>query len=509
MNNLINLNSIISNLNFSDNKPVLQLSEISAELLEAIKFYKSGMLEAFAKADGGFEFVLQLGDNAFPINLKSNLFEQILTDEKVSLPVKLNSSGQITIVNDVAEKVNNLPKPDVVVEIKENSLFKPTLTPIKLQNFVEQIEHQNFEGQNIKDIPTLVSVKQQILQIAGDINVSLNSLGKQISNNVNVKNLQNVIKEIINNPQNFNELKVKLEQVVESLPGKQLLGEISNKINQLYVIKTPLGETYFSSDIKIPISQEVVLDINSLSPSFDEKVKLVSDVLKKVLPEFKTLSDHDIKIVIKENGFQHIAEILQNVDTKIIDMLITKLPLQKDNLLENIYNLYKGVVAKDITQWIGAENVKELISDNVNVQKNVADLNKVMQNFVKETPSWRIIEMPFFDGSLLSSIKIALKKDKQQKEKFKKEKTTRFIVETEFSKLGKFQFDGFSKAQSRSFDLIIRTSFKISDDFCLNIINLFKKSLYDLDYSGNIKINKAENFVNFNEEVIVTEGVYI
>ena len=44
---------------------------------------------------------------------------------------------------------------------------------------------------------------------------------------------------------------------------------------------------------------------------------------------------------------------------------------------------------------------------------------------------------------------------------------------------------------------------------CSNIINLFKKSLYDLDYSGTIKINRNENFINFNEENTIVEGVYI
>ena len=133
----------------------------------------------------------------------------------------------------------------------------------------------------------------------------------------------------------------------------------------------------------------------------------------------------------------------------------------------------------------------------------------MLQNSLRETPSWRIVEMPFYDGSQLSAIKIAIKKDKQQKEKQDDKKATRFVVETEFSKLGKFQFDGFSKKQSRSLDMIIRTSEKISDDFCANIINLFKKSLYDLDYSGTIKINTAKNFINFNEENIITEGDYI
>ena len=133
----------------------------------------------------------------------------------------------------------------------------------------------------------------------------------------------------------------------------------------------------------------------------------------------------------------------------------------------------------------------------------------MLQGSQKETTSWRIVEMPFYDGFQLSAIKIAVKKDKQKQERQKDKKTTRFVVETEFSKLGKFQFDGFSKVQLRSLDLIIRTSEQISDDFCLNIINLFKKSLYDLDYSGTIKINRAENFINFNDESIINEGVYI
>jgi hypothetical protein len=119
----------------------------------------------------------------------------------------------------------------------------------------------------------------------------------------------------------------------------------------------------------------------------------------------------------------------------------------------------------------------------------------MLQNSLKETTSWRIVEMPFYDGTQLSALKIAVKKDKRQKEKQNERKTARFVVETEFSKLGRFQFDGFSKVQSRSLDLIIRTSEKISDDFCANIINLFKKSLYKLDYSGTIKINCKSDFI--------------
>jgi hypothetical protein len=63
---------------------------------------------------------------------------------------------------------------------------------------------------------------------------------------------------------------------------------------------------------------------------------------------------------------------------------------------------------------LGNENIKELISDNINGQKYISDLNNMLQNSLKETPSWKIAEMPFFDGSQLFAIKIAFKERKKE-----------------------------------------------------------------------------------------------
>lgn len=501
MNNLINLDSIISGLNITDNKPTLQLSEISAELLQAIKTNKTGMLEILKNFEG-FDFILHLDDEAFPVNIKNNISPPMQTGEKITFPIKINRFGNLTIIPQTSKEINILPKFDVVIETKENSFPKPILTPIKLHNFVEQ---------TIKDIPLESNTKQQIIQIVKNIDVSLNSINDSPKNIADVQNLQNEIKniitEIIKSPQDFSNLKTKLIQVFDNISGKQLSGEISDKINRLYVVKTPLGETYFTSEMKIPVSQKVVIDINPHAPVIDKYIKTADEIIKKILPDYKFSSDN--KNIIKDTALNHLAEIIQYADPKIINIITSGLPLQNNNLVENMYKLYKGIITKDITQWLGDENIKELLSDKINAPKYVADLTNMLQSGIKETASWRIVEMPFFDGTQLSAMKIALRKDKEQKEKNKNKKTVRFVVETEFSKLGKFQFDGFSKVQSRSFDLIIRTSSKISEDFCSNIINLFKKSLYDLDYSGTIKINMVENFINFNEEIMATKGVYV
>lgn len=497
MNNSININNIISLIKPSDIKQTISLDNITSELAKAINTQRYGMLEVLANSDG-VEFFLQLGETSFPVELKGNISLPLPIGEKIAIPVKISPTGVMTPETPKQDNMSSLPQPEIVIESKDAWLNKPQLSPIKLQNFI---------AESTKDTPLDNKTKQQIIQIAKDIEVSIAKIGSLPEKSIDIKNLQNTIKEIIANPQKIDILKPQLEEIIQSFSGKQLGGEISNKINQLYIVKTPIGDTCFASDIEIPLAEKLTLDINVAKSSLEQKIKIVDDIIKNILPSHKTTAN--IETMLKDTSFKHLIDLFQNTDTKTMNLLLPKLPFQSDNLFENIYNLYKGSLNNDITRWLGTEVVKEIISDNVAGQKIVTELNNMMQSFVKETPSWRIVEVPFFDGSQLSAIKIALKKDQQQKEKQKDGKTTRFVVETEFSKLGKFQFDGFSKVQSRSLDLIIRTSTKLSDDFCSNIINLFKKSLYDLNYSGTIKINTSENFIKLQEDNIKSEGVYI
>ena len=132
-----------------------------------------------------------------------------------------------------------------------------------------------------------------------------------------------------------------------------------------------------------------------------------------------------LEFVEKKVGI-NLMDIMQNSDAKIINMLTAKLPFQNNNMFENIYSLYKGIISNDISQWLGADNITELLSDSVNSQKYISDLGNMLQNSLKETPNWRIVEIPFFDGEQLSAVKIALKKDKEQKEKSKDKKATRY-----------------------------------------------------------------------------------
>ena len=159
---------------------------------------------------------------------------------------------------------------------------------------------------------------------------------------------------------------------------------------------------------------------------------------------------------------------------------------------------------------MGKDNIKQLITQTDKPEAIITELNNIIQSSVKETPLWKITEIPYFAGEQIVPLKIALKKQKQEESsQDNNSNEERFVVETEFSILGSFQFDGFVQTCKRHVDLIIRTSRQFDNDFCANIINLFKNSLYNLNYTGNIKINQKDNFINFYQDYPPSQGIYI
>lgn len=87
------------------------------------------------------------------------------------------------------------------------------------------------------------------------------------------------------------------------------------------------------------------------------------------------------------------------------------------------------------------------------------------------------------------------------------------MVDTSFTVLGGFQFDGFSLPAEKRFDLIIRTEKEIDNDFCAQIMQLFRTSLSAVDYAGNIRINIKEKFIKLCEDepekTILQDGIFI
>ncbi len=509
MNNLINFLNINHLLPTSENSPIIQISKLSPELLAVIQNNKSAILEVLINTDGKVSHNLLIDNQVFLVELKNSLILDLTEGSIINIPVKIGTSGRLYPQLQTEKTQSLLPQEQIITNHIPISLsndkgvnIEVDLSPIKLKQFVET---------TLQDIKVSSNIKQQIIDIVGTITANITKVGNKVSQNneLVLQPLQNIIRQIATNPENLVSLKTQLETEVNNLIGQQIDGKIIKRVNDTTTVKTALGDTFFNSKVKLPLNENVIVNISSKISSPQTELQFIDNLIKTILPENKNLVDFE-HIMHSENS-KPLLRLSAEIPTNILHVVFSKLPFQPNNLFESIYNFYQATIKGDISKWLGKDTLKNISHNNSAETKIISELNNFVSTALKETPSWRIVEIPMFDGNQINILKFAVKKDSSnsQKSKHKKQNGTRFIVETEFSKLGSFQFDGFSNIAKRNLDLIIRTGSLLSDDFCSNIINLFKKSLYNLNYSGTIRINKQESFINLQDTNTINEGIYI
>lgn len=146
-----------------------------------------------------------------------------------------------------------------------------------------------------------------------------------------------------------------------------------------------------------------------------------------------------------------------------------------------------------------------------------AKLGSLFAGARQDSIAWRIVEIPYYTGEFISKIRIAVRNladEEEENKKTKREKYgTRFVVDTVFSRLGNFQFDGYSLEKDRRFDLVVRTEKNIGEDLIADIMRVFKTTLREMDYSGTIRVNVKEKFIKICDDKtgneLLKNGIYI
>lgn len=535
-------------LQAGENGQFIQISNLSAEFLPLLKVGQSAMLNVAFDAAGEAKAFLQVGTEKINVVLPDNftVLKQDGTpcepEQTVSIPVKIGAGKKLYPIKNSAvhagkpaENAETLPEKNIVLASRPKIFANMPLKKVVSQNpklpsevsavqtvktvreILSQIEFEplklnNFIEKTLREFKAPESIVRQAVQMLRPLNVKALQTGADFSMPQNVlQPLKNVLLQVAGQqPETFDEIKPLLQQEINNLSGLQIKGEISERVNDVTFVKTPLGETFFSSKVKLPVAENILLGIEAKVQDLLPEIKLLDDIVKIFHHMSKPKVNITPEFIAKQPQLKNLAAI-DALMPEALPAIISKLPFQSENLVENIYRFYQGSVNQSLERWLG-KDVLDMVAAHSSVsEKVVSELNGIMSNALKETPGWRIVEMPLFDGNQITPLKVALKKDgrKEKQKAGKNGSGTRFIVETSFSKLGSFQFDGFSSVERRSLDLILRTGTNLNDDFCANIINLFKKSLYSLNYAGTIKINRRQAFVSLYDENQINSGIYV
>lgn len=483
------------------------------------------------------QFQLVSVDNQRPENFVTNVSVKNIQPSPSAPSLPLGAEKPVIAdVNNAAAQIKLVPqKLNTVLAQPLGELSLPVAVKSQINTFFDKI-NIGFEVKNINPEQSKIQVEQQIAAFNFPEAVRQALLPLQTADNAEIPQLLNNLKQLLTTlPQvevpAFAEAKGSV--VVLSTPLGTVLPEAALKIKPdtavVLQLKPDLNlpdrllsvyETLAKADTpqtsaplaalpeKFAALFEKLNPLPGLKPEMIEKA-----LLSGIAARAEAARPASPAVAEKASG---IFEILAKVNNAVLSEKIQgKIPLPNAKLLSNIVGFNRAAEKGDISAWLGRELVAELKTMGSKGTETLHQLTQFVTSAVKENVAWRTVEVPFFDGSQLGQIAVSVKKPDPDEEKENQQQRSkngrRFLVDTDFSKLGKFQFDGFASAAERRFDLVIRTSRKLDSDFCSEIMNLFKTSLYNVGYIGTVKINQREKFINIHETSAgkLTDGIYI
>ena len=314
--------------------------------------------------------------------------------------------------------------------------------------------------------------------------------------------LFNNIKELYRQNKPLHEVVKAIVNVFKALEGKALPAQTQD-YPQGTLFKTAIGNIFPEKDIKLPQNIKLELPIKEVKEVIENKL---DELFRADFWKFSTTGRTETKAA--PEVLKNIFKLLKN------ENLSEKIPQpESKDFFTNIRGFIKAVKNSEVSQWLGREATQEILS----LPRGQETIN-ILQNFIdsshREIGLWRIVEIPIISGETIEQIRLAVKRQAEEDEEEKEEKQkenlqkggTRFVVESRFSYLGGFQFDGLAEEKKRRFDLIIRTEKLLDNDLCTQIMRLYKTTLHKFDYWGTIQINLKENFIKPWEDNIKADN---
>ena len=462
----------------------------------------------------------------FPDNIQVKVSATGGNKAEIKLPTANLSTNEI---------VKNQPRAETAVIVKNNQAFnnadfhpmkvnyilKTISKRINLPENVRQILKQNFSNAQVSIKIKDVSLANNMAQQGGNI------LPKGEVIQSSIERLELILNRFVAQTKGRLPNVAETNQVVEQIKNELLSlknthftgAAFSSPDSKLLALRTVMGNFLPDNLMKMENQKQVLLEIVDVKlpdielPKQNQEINASQNLSEKLISAVKIFKN--LLSGVEGQELQKLMKIFEplekNNQTKLVAEIIQKFPGANENITESVLNYTKAALQKNVSAWLGKDLVQDLNRQGTGGQEVLNRLHEVVQSSIREVQNWKIIDMPILNGEQLSHIRIAIKNiedsQEQNKKRRKGAKATRFVVDTNFTALGMFQFDGFSYRKERNFDLIIRTSKEIDDDLKKNIFAIFKTTLNALHYVGNIRINVKENFIKICENESQTENI--
>jgi hypothetical protein len=208
-------------------------------------------------------------------------------------------------------------------------------------------------------------------------------------------------------------------------------------------------------------------------------------------------------------ALKEAMEILQALGTHHAQKLIAQtLPTPTARLASAFLFFMSAVRGGDVRNWVGRDvaNLLERTGRGDLMRQLGDDFQQITNINSESLGDWRSFLLPFYDGQMLHRLMLFYRHNEHcGGEGTDGDEGTRFVLNLEFTKLGPMQIDGL--AQSKRFDLYIRTKSELSDEIRHNVSALFSEAISIGGLAGNIAFQTVRDFpVSPLEEARTDDG---
>jgi hypothetical protein len=276
-------------------------------------------------------------------------------------------------------------------------------------------------------------------------------------------------------------------------PGNTLTGIVTGRsvTSGHSIVQTHAGSLIVATGTRLPAGSTVTFEILSQSaptPAAGEHAAIHAARLDLILSE-------------RWPGLEEAVRALEGVNPSAAQQLVNAvLPRPGATLAANILFFLVALSGGDLRGWLGDGPARILQRLKPGLMTRLRDDFGRLGRIANEprTGDWRATMIPFYNGAEIEQIRLFIRRAGDEAEDEQEGRQgTRFVLDMDLSRMGRFQLDGLIYQKERHLDLIVRTENKLPQKMQDDIRDIFREAGDVTGIKGGLSFQAAPpNFID-------------
>ena len=276
-------------------------------------------------------------------------------------------------------------------------------------------------------------------------------------------------------------------------PGNTLTGIVTGRsvTSGHSIVQTHAGSLIVATGTRLPAGSTVTFEILSQSaptPAAGEQAAIHAARPDLILSE-------------RWPGLEEAVRALEGVNPSAAQQLVNAvLPRPGATLAANILFFLVALSGGDLRGWLGDGPARILQRLKPGLMTRLRDDFGRLGRIANEprTGDWRATMIPFYNGAEIEQIRLFIRRAGDEAEDEQEGRQgTRFVLDMDLSRMGRFQLDGLIYQKERHLDLIVRTENKLPQKMQDDIRDIFREAGDVTGIKGGLSFQAAPpNFID-------------